>query len=114
MVPSGLPPPSASSVSFSLCPVSRKPKERLWRKSQPILRGDDNPFLCVAASPLRASFGLQRGMEPACDSKLGLSQSLEPLSVPRELESRTAVPWSLVLQGASFLPSSPQPSRPWA
>lgn len=42
--PSGSPLPSASAVSSSLCSVSPKPKERLWNKSQPTLRGDDSPF----------------------------------------------------------------------
>lgn len=40
---SGSPPPSAPAVSFSLGSASRKPKGRLWSKSQPILRGDDSP-----------------------------------------------------------------------
>ena len=54
-----------------------------------------------------------RGDGITCDSKLGLSQSLEPLPVPREVECRTTAPWSLVLRGPSFLPSSLWPSEPW-
>lgn len=55
--PSGSLPLSASSVSFSLCAASPKPKERLWSKSQRISRGDDGPFPGAAALP-RGLLGL--------------------------------------------------------
>lgn len=81
MAPSGSLPPSASSVSFSLCAASPKPKERLWSKSQRISRGDDSPFPGAAAPPTGPA-GASEGTEPACDFEQGLSRSPEPLLTP--------------------------------
>lgn len=48
---------------------------------------------------------------PACDSKLSLSWSLDAPPAPRESGARTVAPWSFVLWGPTFLPSSLQPSE---
>lgn len=119
MVLSGLRLPSASAVSFSLCSVFLKPKERLWSKSQPILRGDDSPFPGVAAL-LAGTVWASEGTEASCDFELGLSQSPEPRPAPREPGSRTAAARSLALQvppscSAPCSPTSPghEVPSPW-
>lgn len=113
MVLSGLRLPSASAVSFSLCSVSLKPKERLWSKSQPILRGDDSPFPGVAAL-LAGTVWASEGTEASCDFELGLSQSPEPRPAPREPGSRTAAAHSLAASPSRSLPSARLPAAPQA